>query len=169
MYKQNYYLDYHPCLLRYTVEFKILFADPQFRDPRSKDQFKREGEEKEKKWSRKKFKALNKHLSLKFLLDYNVTRQNVQRSLHSSMFLLEYQESARIRRNACVREKDVYTHTRAGIRIEDSLLSGQRSPESLFPRDLSTSPPSPIPFSPAVYFHGKRHGNPWERQWKRNS
>lgn len=39
MYKQNYYLDYHPCLLRYTVEFKILFADPQFRDPRSKDQF----------------------------------------------------------------------------------------------------------------------------------
>lgn len=144
MYKQNYYLDYHPCLLRYTVEFKILFADPQFRDPRSKDQFvdnlKGKGRRKKKKWRRKKFKALNKHLSLKFLLDYNVTRQNVQRSLHSSMFLLEYQGSARIRRNACVREKDVYTHTRAGIRIEDSLLSGRRSPESLFPRDLSTSP-----------------------------
>lgn len=114
--------------------------------------------------------------SLKFLLDYNVTRQNVQRSLHSSMFLLEYQESARIRSAEHVCTREVYTHThkyahkRARIRIEDSLLSGQRSPESLFPRDLSPPPPtSPIPFSPAVYFHGKRHGNPWERQWKGKS
>lgn len=111
-------------------------------------------------------------MPLKFLLDYNVTRQNVQRSLHSSMFLLEYQKSARIRlEHVCAREECTQTHKHAHTNKDRRLpfIRTKITRVLISSRSIHLPPLRQSHFPPLSTFTVRSRGNPWQRQWKRKS